>query len=747
MPRIILLVPRIRLVIALLTVLVATMPLAAAAPADTTPLLLTHTLVGRPVVTDAALAWIARDGDQFVLSCRDLRSQAQTVLAIAATPLNALVGDDTRLLWVEQAGSGAHVRMYDHATSTIATVVATQPDAALALDGATLYIADQRGLTAHDLTTGVEQLVSANGQRPAALGGALLWSEERYLGPQQPSEWRLLLQPAPAAQPIELAQQTASYGGFTNYTLVPGAALWAAGAAAADQRLLRYDIATGSTRVVAAAVDSFAASPGAVAWSTPQSAETLPAWVIMRRGAAGKTDVFAADRHVQVEALTARGVLASFDADGARVLYLLGPGDVLPQRPPQTSAVTAPCAATLADCGQVYANGAALADNGGPWLMRGVQFFHPRYGINGKTFWDANYASAANDGSLDFWLDTARSMLRANLLRLFVDLPRFDDAGLVVTPTSYATVYDMAQRAAQRDMRLGISLHNSADWALTPERAAWIGGLIDYFMVRDALPLIAYLNADNEINNHCGSGNDCFDSRTGYPAQAYVDGAIDWVVQFRALVKSRGPVLVTVGISSEVRDYDQARAAFDFFRTDSTSRTLASQVDFLSPHNYSGGAAGVIDDLRYNGYRGAIVLEEYGYPTDPYPRDSYWTEGPFVCRYTPLDGGCRNTAPFFVETNLEALRSRSYAGSAAWMLADVNEKNQANACTTQPSDLWTGLFANGGSYCAGGTYTLQAGAPKATAVRVCVANGGDLFDCDPLLAQRTQLALPLVSHR
>src|SRR5215218_10465578 len=132
-------------------------------------------------------------------------------------------------------------------------------------------------------------------------------------------------------------------------------------------------------------------------------------------------------------------------------------------------------------CGQVRAlAGGTLVDDGGPWRMRGVQFFLPQYGINGKTLWDDNYAAARDDGSLDFWLERAGGYLHANMLRVFVDLPNLGSSALV-TPTSYSTLYDFATAANARGMRLGLVLHNSADWNMSEPRASWIAGLLDYF--------------------------------------------------------------------------------------------------------------------------------------------------------------------------------------------------------------------------------------------------------------------------
>jgi len=374
-----------------------------------------------------------------------------------------------------------------------------------------------------------------------------------------------------------------------------------------------------------------------------------------------------------------------------------------------------------------------LADDNGRWTMRGVQFFLPQYGINGKTMRDDSYAAARDDGSLDFWLERAQSYLHANMLRVFVDLPSTESTA-IITPTSYSTLHEFATAANARGMRLGLVLHNSADWNMNEARASWIAGLLDYFTARGSLPTLAYLSADNEINNHCANlGIDCFDTGSGFDAHAYINGAVGWLAQFRGLVKHRAPqLLITVGISSEMIDGDMARAAFNFFRADDQGRNLASLVDFLAPHNFSGGGMAIINDLRVGAaYRGAVVLEEFGFPTDPQPRDPSWTEGTALCAASPLLAECTNTAPFYVETNLRAQRIGGYAGGSAWMLADMREKDTATACgdPNKSFALWTGLFAIGGTYCADGTTSRNLGQPKATALRVCIAYTGSFSAC------------------
>ena len=80
---------------------------------------------------------------------------------------------------------------------------------------------------------------------------------------------------------------------------------------------------------------------------------------------------------------------------------------------------------------------------------------------------------------------------------------------------------------------------------------------------------------------------------------------------------------------------------------------------------------------------------------------------------------------------LPTLQSGGYAGGSAWMLADMQEKDTATACTDPNKSfaLWTGLFAIGGTYCDGGTSSRAAGQPKATAMRVCMAYTGNFSEC------------------
>jgi hypothetical protein len=724
---------------------------------------LSSAAVGQPVVVGQMVFWREPLGRRTAIRSYDLRANAPLGVAVRDAQILDLAADDTYVAWVERDAAG-RLGIYgmDLRTRAVLLIVALPGRPAqseIALDRSVLYYTDptpgHAGLFVRNLAGGAERLVSPNGRRPLARGGALLWSEARATGTPGRWSWSLHLRAADGRR-VVLAQHEAGYGGFGGYDTDGTTAVWAFEPSSGDPQVYAYDAGSGTTAAVAAAGAAPRIDRRTVVWAEASAGPGQPArWQVR----AYDLDTGALPPAVEPgsAALAVAGidgnsiVLAVADAPtpGVQSLYASDMRQRGPRfaAPPAVAAAPAACDHTQpSSCGQVRAAGTLLADDIGAWRMQGVQFFLPQFGINDKTFRTGNYAGAVADGSLTFWLDKAQHYLRANTLRIFVDLP-YQSNGVLITPTDYATLFDFANRADARGMRLGISLHNSADWNMSTERVAWIAGLIDYFAVRGRLATIAYLSADNEINNHCGRGGaDCFDSDAQHDARAYVDGAVYWVALFRTVVKARAPqLLVTVGVSTEMNDVDATRGAFNFFRADSRGLTLAGLVDFLSPHNYGGGAIGIVEDMRYVGYGGPVVLEEFGYPSDPYPRSPTWTEGPTLCRIDPALPQCANPAPFFVEQNIQSLRTRSYAGGAAWMIADMREKDGGSGCTSKPFDLWTGLFAIGGTYCDGGTYSRALGQPQATAVRVCAYYADELGLCEPGVPLKRRTYFPFVA--
>jgi hypothetical protein len=738
----------IAILIALLALTGTTGPPAHTQPAPNR--LLTSALVGAPVAAGQYIFWKERGTEQVALYGYDLATNTRFLLAQPANASAAIASDGAIVAWTsgDPADRALTIQGYDLRTRAVFTLATGISGAGeIAIDQGWLYYTDSalahRGLFARAIASGREQLISPAGQRPVAADGALLWSEEKSSGVGHTASWSLHLRTGDGRHGDTLiAAGAAGYGGFSGYAVSGSTVAWAfaGGAQESGVQLFRLDNGTHTTL--------------APAGSDPHIQGSTVLWTEQPSGAPGQSQRWLVRSYDLTSGQSATVVLPSTAVSAARAiagdrtiaitvagtqLHLIGrEARGLRFDAPVSVAGAATCNPALpSSCGQVRALvDGTLADDGGRWTMRGVQFFLPQYGINGKTLRDNNYAAARDDGSLDFWLERAQGYLHANMLRIFVDLP--DTVGgstTIITPTSYITLHDFAIAANARGMRLGLVLHNSADWSMTEPRASWIAGLLDYFAERGSLPILAYLSADNEINNHCAnSGQDCFDAVQGFDAQAYIDGALGWVAQFRGVVKSRAPqLLVTAGISSEMIDADLTRAAFNFFRPDSQGHNMAELVDVLAPHNYSGGATAIIGDLRVGAaYRGAVVLEEFGFPTDPRPRDPSWTEGPTLCAASPLLAECAATAPFFVETNLRAQQSSGgYAGGSAWMLADMREKDTATACgdPNKSFALWTGLFAIGGTYCDGGTFSRNVGQPKATALRVCIAYTGSFSAC------------------
>jgi hypothetical protein len=100
---------------------------------------------------------------------------------------------------------------------------------------------------------------------------------------------------------------------------------------------------------------------------------------------------------------------------------------------------------------------------------------------------------------------------------------------------------------------------------------------------------------------------------------------------------------------------------------------------------------------------------------NPNSLNFFYREGIDLCYPDNNRIGCFNTASWFIVENIKAVRfnTANYAGASAWMLADMKEKDASDACTKKPFDLWTGLFAIGGTYC-GGTRNTSSGSLKTT---------------------------------
>jgi hypothetical protein len=199
--------------------------------------------------------------------------------------------------------------------------------------------------------------------------------------------------------------------------------------------------------------------------------------------------------------------------------------------------------------------------------------------------------------------------------------------------------------------------------------------------------------------------------------------------------------------------------------------TLAELVDFVAPHSYTAQPYWEIVEPIERAepfFAKPILLEEFGYPTDPIAqpdprRPAEYKETSLnlellgdgglrlfanphglpdgedlnkLCRYLPKLGRmgdspkrCNPSAPYVVQMNLEAIFDlRQVAGGIAFMLADSNEKDDrskdcyaVDARRQLSKNLFSGLFATNNLYHCGGTVNTGRGQIKNTGYRVCVA--------------------------
>lgn len=702
---------------------------------------LTKTLVGKPVATGDYLVWLQRNASNGPLSLHAYDADQDRVFLIPGRPRDAspLTAGGAMVVWVERvSGREERIQGYDLIAGREVTLLpstGTRQIVAIALDQGVLYYQDaapgHRGIYAYTIATAKEQQISSTGRNPVAGDGIVLWSEEDARGKYIPSLWSLLMRRLDGTGGnIVLATDS---GPLSAYSVSGGQVVWSFFPPAVDRRVFLYRLDLSRSAPISSKPARYPVVNGnTVAWTVePQEKVGQPLRRAIERSRTDQVDtatiVEEGTGYVATWGFVANGKLAiSVDnkaEHGNRELFVYGARDDTTQPPApsdseagarvseEAPAAFGSCSLPLS-CGQVYRSGYYLNDSDGRWPVNGVQFFLPRWGINSRTFYDEIYWGETT--KIDYWLDKARDYLYARTLRIFVELPSNGS-----TPTTYETLYDFALRANARGMRLGVVLQNSTDFRMTQERRDWLVGFIAYFGTRGAKASIAYVSAANEINNWCTDGVDCYDNNP-----TYVDAANGWVSELTGIFRSqKSGILTTVGISTEAVDRDGQPGWYDFHKADSAGRTLAGMVDFLSPHSYGGGGYGIIHDLRYVlAYEGPIVLEEYGYPTDPRSGNAFFTEGRTICRDDPLNASCTNTAPYFVEINSKAIRETTYAGGAAWMLADVETKR----CASDPSDLWTGLFATGYEYC-GGTINTAPSADKSTAFRIrshALAYGG-----------------------
>jgi hypothetical protein len=764
---------------------------ASAATDDNAALLIAQHAFGNPIAAENYLFWVDLRDEEAAIYGYALARQQEFFIKRIGTPSHAvsLTSDGTTLAWIETMTSTQRIQGYDLTTQREYTIMEA-PDQygfdTITLDDGTLYYArrspDEPGVFAYTLATARHQQISPHGFDVVAADGVLLWTEETDLDryPRSTKSLQVLVLDG-SQEPTTVVTATASY--FSGYSVSGDTVVYSFLPGNSDSRVHAYDRQQGTHAPLSIGAGFYPVIQGTqVAWAGAAESADAGASRIMLLDRTTNTAtpmVEQSTTKLQPRAFLVGGQLLFTVADpttGTQALYLAETGrpGLHFQGEPNLNVFSSQ---DRPFGGQIGVAGRSLVVSLDPGLserypVHGVQFILPAYDINGETFTngalDATGPTAeGGDGSRAFWLAKASNELHAQTLRVFVPMPG-ESQNPDGTKVSPEVIYRFALEAESLGMRLGIVIHNSGDFTMFGDdyegqpldKEGWLRELIQVFEANGNTNLIAYISADNEINNHCDwYEGDCYyaEDTLVYNGKTYAEAANLWAFNVYDIVKDENPdILVTVGMSTEVEATAgaQARALDNYFRSHDEI-ALEDYVDFLSPHNYGGGGYGMYQYIESR-WAGPVVLEEYGYATDPYITEvneetgeiierTFYREGPPICRTDPWEitetGGqvreeCRNTAPGFTEINIRSLQQlqegvANYAGGVAFMLVDSTRKGDFSTCSldsegrTKPAfDYFTGLFAIGGDYC-DGTRTQTFGAMKTTGFRVCMHHSGN----------------------
>lgn len=145
---------------------------------------------------------------------------------------------------------------------------------------------------------------------------------------------------------------------------------------------------------------------------------------------------------------------------------------------------------------------------------------------------------------------------------------------------------------------------------------------------------------------------------------------------------------------------------------------LFELVDFISPHNYGGRADEMIDHIRaWTGEEGeetryvAVVLEEFGYPTDSDDVNPNYDEDIAIknIRRNQSAISGENLDPDNPDPGRVVEAGSEYAGSSFFMLADLDLRKPGDKKCGNPNSFhfFTGLFTDDNTDYCGGTRTFN----------------------------------------
>jgi hypothetical protein len=594
--------------------------------------------------------------------------------------------------------------------STVITDTESRGLGGIALDDGVLYYADtapsHQGIYAYDLATGQTQQVTPTGHQPVVNDGTLLWQEVQHPVGSLVARRQLYARKLNGSVTDTLI--VSGTAALSNYAVAGDRVVWSFNPPELDQRVTSYNLTTGDIQVLSSRAGRLPTiNQNGVAWSeagvSSQQVMTQTLQVYdyttnqTRPLIAKSTAIIRWHTFADAETLAVT-IERNPRSSSTNELYLIP----FQQQGLQFDVVrSSGVQVEVARPGQVVLCEQRLCVDNDLWSPNGVQYFAPDRGINGKTFCGEIYSE--DDIDREFWLDKAKDELFADMLRIYAYAPGHPDCTEAITATQ---LLDFAQEADDRGLRVGLVIHNiGMGFTFTQEQKDWLREIHNTFESNQingisATSTIAYINVSNEINNYCSVGADCFvTDAPGQTAQSYINDAVNWVREVTRFIRNDldSPILLTVGMSTELSRNDGSTGAVNFFAEDDQGSTLAHFVSFLSPHNYGAGGITIMQEIRAERTL-AVLLEEYGYPTDPYdarnepPGAATWTEGrpEFDCGQNPFDPICDNTAPQYVWLNITAMQTTGYSGGVAFMLTDMDERR-----CTRSSDLYTGLFTVG----------------------------------------------------
>lgn len=747
-------------------------------------------IVGHPVVARNYLFWLDGRHLNRAIYGYNLKTEQEFLIPAQHRP-RFVASDGTIVAWIEQRDSAFSsyelIRGYDLRTKHIFTFVTATSAAGfgtLAMHNGQLYYTrrdqDQRGLYVYTVATGqIQQIGPGKAEEPVVDDSFLLWNHEnpreRYATPSRSLYLRQLENGAGTTM-LTGTRNLISYAVDGKY------AVWSHTSTTGTQQVVLYDIDRQEHKIISMDMAEYPVIAGdVIAWVNRQDDLDTSTLSVYNSNTGFTDDLVVASSPVRIRpwGFTEQNELVftvtRATGSGLSELYVSNLQTRGMHFTSQFPSESANHETEQLSTDQIFKDGSFFYDRlpatpENRWALQGVQFHIPEHGINSWQFISNRYGPLRSPGQASptpeereraFWMQRASSYLGANTLRVFTSVPgsaEYESPDPSIQPIEVETIYDFAREAEQYDLRLGLVVNNGNNFEMTTERRDWLRELITLFHENDALHLIAYISADNEINNHpynppepgrCQGSEDC------YAYDEYAISANNWVHDVRNVIRGVSnelgatPPLITVGLSSErtipeTEETISTETMVDhFFRqyTDGGGNLLAasldSGIDFISTHRY-----GEVDDSFFStfgnkyAYIESIVLEEFGWPTDPLnnegqPASPNWQEGPAICREDPFNAACFSDAPPFLDTAshivevlIEHQRRNTYAGGTAFMLTDMAQKDRVGGCGTSPEDgftfdLFTGLFAIGGEYC-DGTTTTQRGFPKATASRVCL---------------------------